>query len=88
MNHLEPAFQGSVGVFYLTQTCLFSPSPSKVGEFSKIYGEVKKLEVRNKNKREGSKVVTYTLCGSDVHIAADEGEAVVHAHLEINHPGI
>lgn len=30
--------------------------------------------------------VTYTLCGSNVHVAADEGQAVVHAHLQINHP--
>ncbi len=26
------------------------------------------------------------LCGGDVHVAADEGQTVVHAHLEINHP--
>lgn len=32
------------------------------------------------------KAATYTLCGGDVHVAADEGQTVVHAHLEINHP--
>lgn len=30
--------------------------------------------------------VTYTLCGGDVNVAADEGQAVIHADLEINHP--
>lgn len=34
----------------------------------------------------GQKAATYTLCGGDVHVAADEGQTVVHAHLEINHP--
>lgn len=29
---------------------------------------------------------TYTLGGGDVHVAADEGQPVVHAHLQINHP--
>lgn len=29
---------------------------------------------------------TYTLRGGNVHVAADEGQAVVHAHLQINHP--
>lgn len=29
---------------------------------------------------------TYTLCGGDVHVAADERQTVIHAHLEINHP--
>lgn len=37
---------------------------------------------------ERGEIVTYTLCGGDVHVAADERQAVVHAHLEINHPGI
>lgn len=35
----------------------------------------------------GLKSVTYTLSGGDVHVAADEGQTIVHAHLEINHPG-
>lgn len=34
----------------------------------------------------GQKAATYTLCGGDVHVAADEGQTVVHAHLKINHP--
>jgi len=29
---------------------------------------------------------TYTLCGGDVDIAADEWKTIIHAHLEINHP--
>lgn len=29
---------------------------------------------------------TYTLCGGDVHVAADERQTIIHAHLEINHP--
>lgn len=29
---------------------------------------------------------TYTLGGGDVHVAADEGQTIVHAHLKINHP--
>ena len=29
----------------------------------------------------GQKAATYTLCGGDVNIAADEGQTVVHAHL-------
>lgn len=35
----------------------------------------------------GQKAATYTLSGGDVHVAADKGQTVVHAHLEINHPG-
>ncbi len=39
-----------------------------------------------KGMKPGQKAATYTLCGGDVHVAADEGQTVVHAHLEINHP--
>lgn len=48
----------------------------------------KRKEAQPKQTSERSKVLTYTLGGGDVHVAADEGQAVVHAHLEINHPGI
>lgn len=37
-------------------------------------------------KKTTEKAATYTLCGGDVHVAADEGQTVVHAHLEVNHP--
>lgn len=29
---------------------------------------------------------TYTLRGGDVHVAADERQTIIHAHLKINHP--
>lgn len=45
-------------------------------------------KAQTKQTGERSEVATYTLGGGDVHVAADEGQAIVHAHLEINHPGI
>lgn len=33
-----------------------------------------------------SKGITYTLCGSDVDVAAYKGQTIIHAHLEKNHP--
>ena len=30
---------------------------------------------------------TYTLCSGDVHVTGDERQTVVHADLQINHPG-
>lgn len=43
------------------------------------------MEELKSPKKQGGE--TYTLGGGDVHVAADEGQAVVHAHLEINHSG-
>lgn len=57
-----------------------------MGEYSKNMWKNEKVQGNKRGER--SKVVTYTLCGGDVHIAADKGQAVVHADLEINHPGI
>lgn len=42
------------------------------------------LQVKGVNL--GQNAATYTLGGGDVHVAADEGQTIVHAHLEINHP--
>lgn len=40
-----------------------------------------------KGAKTEQKAATYTLCGGDVHVAANKGQTVIHAHLEINHPG-
>lgn len=44
------------------------------------------MSKRNCREKQFSKASTYTLCGGDVHVAADEGQTIIHAHLEINHP--
>lgn len=40
----------------------------------------------SRKRGEAAPAWTYTLGGGDVNVAADEGQTVVHAHLEINHP--
>lgn len=40
----------------------------------------------SRKRGEAAPAWTYTLRGGDVNVAADEGQTVIHAHLEINHP--
>lgn len=85
-NHLEAVSRGLEDHFYLTQDSDLPPPPKKNKQTQNK--NMKEKKAKRKQTGERSEVITYTLCCGDVHVATDEGQAVVHAHLEINYPGI